>query len=661
MRSPVVAGLLLLALTQPIRGQSAPQQPTFGTSTTTVIVDVVVRDRSQQPVTGLGPHDFEVFEDGRLQQITTFQAIDLPPLEQRFTTEDTRSAPAQTAALPDSQPPPVTALVFEQLSPAARRLAEQGAAAFVNDALAQHGFTGVFAIDRALHVLVPYTNDADALREAIRTASLRPGYPIERVGRHPNAEHGSFDTPQTTKDEEPFARAHATFDALYGLIDTMRLLPGRKAVILFSEGFALAAPDHTPMIVRRSPHRDDHWLFDNRREAFTRVLEHANRAQVAFYTFDAAGLRADHASSGRFGADPYVGLQILAQETGGAFIENTNDLVPGVRRVGADLRQYYLLGYTPTNTRQDDRYRSIRVRVKRPGLQAFSRQGYRPTGDTQTVELRAYEAAPLLLLEQPTLPDAFPIRVGALAFPQPERPGRIAILAHVSAGELTYAANDGSAGYEAALTVLARVRDERGVPTGYVSERFTLSGPLENLLASKGGEIIFYKEPELPAGRHTVEVIAYDEHARRASARAAPLDVPPVASGGLHVSSLVMVGRVEQVPPTEAQGGNPLYVGNVLAYPNLGEPIKKTDGAITLFLTVVPAAGRTPSAELELLRGAEALAKVPLRFDESVNGRIQQLWRVPIDRLEPGDYTFRVVVADGSNREVRETSVRVVD
>jgi hypothetical protein len=44
--SRVVAGLLLLALTQPIWSQSAQQQPTFGTSTTTVIVDVVVRDRS---------------------------------------------------------------------------------------------------------------------------------------------------------------------------------------------------------------------------------------------------------------------------------------------------------------------------------------------------------------------------------------------------------------------------------------------------------------------------------------------------------------------------------------------------------------------------------------------------------------------------------------
>jgi hypothetical protein len=52
---------------------------------------------------------------------------------------------------------------------------------------------------------------------------------------------------------------------------------------------------------------------------------------------------------------------------------------------------------------------------------------------------------------------------------------------------------------------------------------------------------------------------------------------------------------------------------------------------------------------------------VPLKFDEPVNGRIQQLWRVPIDKLEPGDYTFRVAVADGEVREVREASVRVVD
>jgi len=86
------------------------------------------------------------------------------------------------------------------------------------------------------------------------------------------------------------------------------------------------------------------------------VFERANRAHVAFYTFDAAGLRIESPLIQKcFGCAPYVGLEMLADETGGAFVENTNDLVGPVRRVGDDLRHYYLLGYTSTNPTLDDK------------------------------------------------------------------------------------------------------------------------------------------------------------------------------------------------------------------------------------------------------------------------------------------------------------------
>ena len=72
-------------------------------------------------------------------------------------------------------------------------------------------------------------------------------------------------------------------------------------------------------------------------------MAQANRAHVAFYTFDAAGLRMSSLLSERDGA-PYVGLQMMADETGGAFVDSTNDLTTGVERVTADLRRSYLLG-----------------------------------------------------------------------------------------------------------------------------------------------------------------------------------------------------------------------------------------------------------------------------------------------------------------------------
>ena len=96
------------------------------------------------------------------------------------------------------------------------------------------------------------------------------------------------------------------------LIDSMRALPGRKAVILFSEGFALAEAEYSSMLGGARPrYADDNWLFDSRRDAFMRMLERANQAQIALYTFDAAGLRADTRLGTAFGTDPSISLLML--------------------------------------------------------------------------------------------------------------------------------------------------------------------------------------------------------------------------------------------------------------------------------------------------------------------------------------------------------------
>jgi Ca-activated chloride channel family protein len=72
----------------------------------------------------------------------------------------------------------------------------------------------------------------------------------------------------------------------------------------------------------------------------------------------------------------------LAEETGGRHfpVENLDDL-PGVcARIGTELRNQYLLGYSPANTTEDGKYRPVTVLVKTPdnmpALRAHHRQGY---------------------------------------------------------------------------------------------------------------------------------------------------------------------------------------------------------------------------------------------------------------------------------------------
>ena len=130
----------------------------------------------------------------------------------------------------------------------------------------------------------------------------------------------------------------------------MQELPGRKSVMLFSDGFELFNTDGSSGRV-----------FD----ALQKLTDLANRASVVIYTMDARGLQtlgitaADNVSgksaeqiaaslSERRGKNfnTQEGLIYLAQQTGGIAIRNNNDLSDGVSRMLSD-QSYYLIGYEP--------------------------------------------------------------------------------------------------------------------------------------------------------------------------------------------------------------------------------------------------------------------------------------------------------------------------
>ena len=136
----------------------------------------------------------------------------------------------------------------------------------------------------------------------------------------------------------------------------MKELPGRKSVIFFSDGFSILKDVTEPERHEATPPAS--------RRALRRLTDAANRASVVIYTMDARGLAittptaADSVGSARRpsprssgASDELVrnqeGLSYLAEQTGGIFIKNTNDLDAGVRRVLEDQKGYYLIGFRP--------------------------------------------------------------------------------------------------------------------------------------------------------------------------------------------------------------------------------------------------------------------------------------------------------------------------
>ena len=142
--------------------------------------------------------------------------------------------------------------------------------------------------------------------------------------------------------------------------------------------------------------------------AFRALFGEANRANVSFYPIDPRGLAAFDASMGPekppSSAPDYANLasrqtslRTIADNTDGVALLVNNDLDRSLRRVADDLTSYYLLGYYSTNARLDGKFRSIKVRARRPGIEVRSRRGY--TAATEEDAARARTAADAVVSE----------------------------------------------------------------------------------------------------------------------------------------------------------------------------------------------------------------------------------------------------------------------
>ncbi len=691
-------------------------EPKIRIGTAEVTLDVVVRDKKGRPAKDLTAPDFEVYEDGVRQQVESFRlALREPGTKADVNREKGATATpaaAGTAASRDKTANPgVIALVFDRLSPDARSMARRAANAYAEEGLMASDFTGVFAIDMSLLTLQQYTDNPQLVKQAIEQATSRststftsnneqvrnladrqialerqsaaaqgttsasgPGGGAsgagESVGRAEielafvQMQIRMFETFETLERNH---QGHATANSLLALVNSMRNLPGRKTVIFFSEGLSLP-----PAVV----------------EQFKSVINAANRANVSVYTVDAAGLRIDspnleatreinalaqrrmnqaHRTQDPSGPltkglernedllrlNPHSGLGELADQTGGFLIRDTNDLSAGLRRIDEDMRAHYVLTYMPKNQEYDGRFRQISVKLARPNLDVQTRRGYYAVDNTIASPVLAYEAPALAALSAARGSDSFALRVGALSFPEPERLGLAPILVEAPASAFTYAPDNEKKSYNSNFSILALVRNESGRVVEKFSQHYPLSGPVDRIEAARKGEILFYREANLSPGRYTIEAVAYDAPSGKSSVRKTNLEVPGLDKTKLRLSSLTLLKRADRLTADEQKKNHPLHFGEIVVYPNLGEPLRKSVAKqLAFFFTAWPAQGSTEKLKLtvEVIQNGRSLGQIPAELPAAdEQGRVKYASALPLDNFQPGSYELRVTVKDGQS------------
>ena len=632
----------------------------------------------------------------------------------------TPSAPAAAPPEDTEKQAQVIAFVFDRLSPSARDLARKAALTYLERGHVAGDLVGIFSIDLALRTIQPFTRETTLIQVGLERAASQgntsfasdrgrtrdmidavtsaeqildgagavaggPGTSAAQIG----ASAGSAGVTQALatlqagmmrsfESLERDQQGYATSNALLAVVSGLKSLPGRKTVVFFSEGLMIP---------------------DNVREQFRSVINTANRANVSVYTMDAVGLRAqsmneetrkemDQARSRRLrqldsGRDdsstgimsrnlernedllrlnPESGLAQLANETGGFLIRDTNDASSAFRRIEEDMRFYYLVAYSPSNENYDGRFRTVSVKVTRPGVKVQTRQGYYAIRTEESAPLKTFEAPALAQLDRSPRPSSFPLQTVGLSLPTPKRPGLVPVLVRVPGDTMTYVRDaedkSGKKMQRADFAVVVRIKNEANQEVDRLSQRYVLSVPEANLAAARKGDILFYRDADLAPGRYTLEAVGYDALTQKAGVQTAVLDVSKVEKGRIQLSSIMLVGRVEKLSPSDASD-SPFRFGETLLYPSMGEPFRKAQSpALGFYFQVVGGSdsGAPKKATIELYRGDQPVGRVTADLPAAdATGRIQYAGSLPLQTFPPGSYQLKVTASDGSGFDTHAT------
>jgi Ca-activated chloride channel family protein len=151
----------------------------------------------------------------------------------------------------------------------------------------------------------------------------------------------------------------ALIDTVYGSLEQLRAgVHTRKALVVISDG------------------------MDNHSRYTSRGLQRlALETDAQVYTI-AVGGGAPRTQARAF-AEEMGGLSFLrdlAERTGGLsfVVRDGTDIVKAAASIGRALRNQYVIGYVPRDSRGNGQWRKIRVKVAGLGLRAYARTGYRP-------------------------------------------------------------------------------------------------------------------------------------------------------------------------------------------------------------------------------------------------------------------------------------------
>jgi len=504
-------------------------------------VDVYVTDKQDNPVTDLSKDDFELLEDGRPVEISNFYSID--GARDRRTALQVADLPVADAPVPERLPELQAATVPDDqllhlivyvdnlfITPFNRNTVMREVDRFLLEHTRPGDKVMLVTFDRSLNIRQPFTEDPRLVSRALEQQLTQRAFGeqaktersdlMRRIEQARTAQaalsHADFYAKSIHHDVEISLRA------MSDLIGSLAGLPGRKALLLVSEGMPMTAgEDLFAMVDVRFGKASSAQLQANRyrvRRQYRQIVAKANSNRVTFYTLDASGgythsgVSAEQGQIDRsyseidfvYDSSRQEPMMVLADGTGGQATIGSANFAGALEKVAQDLTTYYSLGYSPVHA-EDGRYHEIEVRVKRKGLKVRHRQGYR----SRTLQTRLSDGTTAALLYGASVN---PLRAD-VSFGRPEADGKgnylLPVEVKIPIGEMALLPTGQV--HQARMRVALAVQDRDGDTSPPSQEAFPVRVPNDKVDEAQEDYFIYTAKLMMRGGLHHVAVGVTDE------------------------------------------------------------------------------------------------------------------------------------------------------
>ena len=684
--------LLLVALPAHAQDPPRPQDDdVVKVKSNLVNIDVIVKDKKGKYISDLKAEDFVITENGIAQKVEFFDA----PLASAGSTQ-----PA-TSPEPATTPRHYVSLVLDSQTTNLTNFKQvrEGAIRYVREHVTDADAVAVMAVTNGLQMLQPFTqdkaklitalenagtadsknfeqqdvaNNIDSLREFLKTASPDPAPSITSTSGGSQAARvmiarnvlKQFIRLRTALSVQ---QARPVLAALAAIAEALKPIPGKKTLVLFSQGFV------TPEVLD--------WQVQS-------TIDIANRANVAIYIIDSAGLRASVPASGALVPSSPLGgvsaitnqeqrirgvggetvfdnvrhegqsreydvLYRISGDTGGRLLRNNNDIGQGLERINQEIHSRYTLAYRSTNQNFDGSFRKVKIEVRRPDVQIVSRSGYyaiapeeivllSPSEKKLMAEFSATEANPGM----PVFTSLAPFRTGDGLYTVP-----LAIELSPSAVKFGTRGDKRSLQLEV-LGVLKATPDRMLSRLGGTFDVNLSAADYASILSNN----IFYRQDlQLAAGEYTIDLIVRDKQSGKTTARREQF-VLPEPDAEFATTPVVLSRYVEpasQLPPDPAEFPNVFVYRKQLIRPSAARQFRTSDNLI-MFFAVYNAANSTDTGA-PMVRVTVRLFKDGQPATKPFDYVLTEIQKQPVPHLKLAEYIRLANLAPGRYQVMIET------